>query len=338
MVQPYYLVLFKYKKMAAPIYYKNYLALPTILQAQNPQSNHAAHDEMLFIITHQTYELWFKQIIYELDSVLQIMGQGAINDNSPAMQTVVHRLNRCVTIFETLVKQIDVMETMTPMEFLEFRDLLRPASGFQSYQFKIIEAKLGLKMEQRYGQNYYTSQLQTDDLAVLKNTENQTTILQLLNSWLERMPFNNTEADWAAYANTYKANLLPAENSNAELFDAVFFTGQPNNSLSPKASRAALFILSYRGYPMLEQPYLLLAALLEIDNQLAQWRNRHMQMVRRTIGARVGTGGSTGAAYLKGAIDTHFIFKDIAMLTSFLLSRANLPALSKEVTEKLGFL
>jgi tryptophan 2,3-dioxygenase len=323
--------------MAQPVYYKDYLALPNILTAQQPQSKGAAHDEMLFIIIHQTYELWFKQIIYELDSVLQIMGQGAINDNTPAMQTAVHRLNRCVTIFTTLVQQIDVMETMAPMDFLEFRDLLRPASGFQSYQFKIIEAKLGLQFEQRFGQDYYTSQLQPQELALIKAVENETTLLQQINNWLERMPYYNTEADWANYANIYKANLLPAEAANADVFDAIFFTGQPGCSLSPKACRAALFILCYRGYPMLELPYQLLNTLLGIDSQLAQWRNRHMQMVRRTIGARVGTGGSTGAAYLKGAANSHFIFKDIAMLTSFLLNRSLLPALTTDVVNKLGY-
>ncbi len=91
-----------------------------------------AHDEMLFIIIHQTYELWFKQLLYEVDSVNDILEKPALNDDSPELQTIVHRLNRCNTILKLLVQQIEVMETMSPMDFLDFRDMLRPASGFQS--------------------------------------------------------------------------------------------------------------------------------------------------------------------------------------------------------------
>ena len=131
------------------VYYSDYLQLDKIIEAQQPESfkegKIAAHDEMLFIIIHQAYELWFKQILFEVNSVIGIMSKPALNDNSPEMQTVVHRLKRVTTILKVLVQQIDIMETMTPMDFLDFRDMLRPASGFQSYQFKIVEAKLGLK-------------------------------------------------------------------------------------------------------------------------------------------------------------------------------------------------
>ncbi|HRG83213.1 MAG TPA: tryptophan 2,3-dioxygenase family protein, partial [Chitinophagaceae bacterium] len=107
--------------MPGAVQYHDYLQLDKILQAQSPESdkqNLPAHDEMLFIIIHQAYELWFKQLHHEVDSVLQIMGRPALNDNSPELQTVVHRLQRCVTILRVLVHQIDIMETMTPMDFL----------------------------------------------------------------------------------------------------------------------------------------------------------------------------------------------------------------------------
>ena len=139
----------------ADMHYHDYLQLDRILNSQFPESdkqNLSAHDEMLFIIIHQTYELWFKQLHHEVDAVATIMNKPALNDNSPELQTVVHRLNRCVTILRVLVHQIDIMETMTPMDFLDFRDMLRPASGFQSWQFKLVEAKLGLKYQQRHGQ------------------------------------------------------------------------------------------------------------------------------------------------------------------------------------------
>jgi len=138
--------------MATDIHYSDYLQTDKILNAQFPESdklNLPAHDEMLFIIIHQTYELWFKQLLYEVNSVNTIMLKPALNDNSPELQTVVHRLARCVTILKVLVHQIDVMETMTPMDFLDFRDMLRPASGFQSVQFKLLEARLGLRYQEK---------------------------------------------------------------------------------------------------------------------------------------------------------------------------------------------
>ena len=124
--------------MQTNVHYHDYLQIDKILNAQSLESekyNLPAHDEMLFIIIHQAYELWFKQLHHEVDSIATIMSKASLNDNSPELQTVVHRLNRCVTILIVLVHQIDIMETMTPMDFLDFRDMLRPASGFQSWQF-----------------------------------------------------------------------------------------------------------------------------------------------------------------------------------------------------------
>jgi len=154
--------------------YIDYLRLNKILDAQFPESdnqNKPAHDEMLFIIIHQTYELWFKQLLYEVESVNQIMQKPSLNDNSPELQTVVHRLSRCTTILKVLVHQIDIMETMTPMDFLDFRNMLRPASGFQSWQFKKLEALFGLKYNHRYGQEYYISQLKQEQIDIIKKAD-----------------------------------------------------------------------------------------------------------------------------------------------------------------------
>ncbi len=325
------------------VYYADYLQLQKITGAQTPESfkegKIAAHDEMLFIIIHQTYELWFKQILFEVDSVIGIMSKPALNDNSPEMQTVVHRLKRVTTILKVLVQQIDIMETMTPMDFLDFRDMLRPASGFQSYQFKIIEAKLGLKFEQRHGQNYYVSQLNQKDIDSIKAAEDGKSVVELINAWLERMPFITNEF-WNTYHQVYINSLADAEKNNAELFVKVFndAPADTERNLSPAACRAALFIMLYHGYPMLELPFQLLDTLLEIDNQLGNWRNRHINMLRRIIGNRIGTGGSTGAGYLKAAMDKHYIFKELAQLNSFLVNRKQLPVLPKELVEKLGYL
>jgi tryptophan 2,3-dioxygenase len=325
-----------------PLYYSNYLQLDKILNAQQLESlgadKNIAHDEMLFIIIHQAYELWFKQILVELDSVVLIMHKPSLNDNSPELQIVVHRLKRCVTILKLLVQQIDVMETMTPMDFLDFRDQLRPASGFQSYQFKMIEAKLGLDFEQRHGQQYYTSQLQQDDIDKIKSVENESSILQLTNNWLQRMPFI-TDTFWDTYTSIYSDSLVEAEKNNVLLFEEVFGikSSNLNRKLSPQACKAALFIMLYRGYPMLELPFQLLDTLQEIDNQLGNWRNRHINMVQRMIGTRVGTGGSSGAGYLKAAMDKHYIFKELTQLSSFLINRNKLPTLPYTLVEQLGY-
>jgi tryptophan 2,3-dioxygenase len=342
-----------------PVYYGEYLQLDKIIDAQSPVSfeegKEQAHDEMLFIIIHQAYELWFKQVLFEIDSVLEIMSKPSLNDNSPELQTIVHRMHRVVTILKVLVHQIDILETMTPMDFLDFRDMLRPASGFQSWQFKKLEAKLGLKFEQRHGQQYYVSQLKQADIDIIKEAETGSSILQLVNKWLERMPFfeektywkdyktgNNSPGIhpfWADYENIYANSLAEGEKLQAGYFKNIFWDEEHNNerALSPAACRAALFIMIYRGYPMLELPFQLLDTLLEIDNQLGNWRYRHINMVRRMIGTRIGTGGSTGAGYLQGAMDKHYIFKEISQLNSFLIDRRKLPELPKALTGKLGY-
>lgn len=342
------------------VHYNDYLELDKILDAQFLESdklNLHAHDEMLFIVIHQTYELWFKQLLYEVDSVANIMEQ-PVNDNSPALQTVVHRLNRVVSILKVLVHQIDIMETMTPMDFLEFRDMLRPASGFQSWQFKELEARLGLRYENRFGQQYYISQLRQQQIDTIKAAEAKQSLLQLLNGWLERMPFfeeanlwstfKSVGADtadtglhqfWADYRQIYSGSLTEVENANRAYFDTVFLDSAANaeKQLSPRANRAALFIMLYRGYPIMQLPFQLLNNLLDIDEQMSTWRYRHMSMVHRMIGTRVGTGGSTGKEYLKGALDKHYIFAEIAKLTSFLIERRRLPELSREMEVRLGF-
>jgi tryptophan 2,3-dioxygenase len=341
-----------------PVHYSDYLELEKILNAQHPESdkeNIEAHDEMLFIIIHQAYELWFKQILHEIDSIAGIMGK-PVNDNSPSMQVVVHRMERIGTILKVLVHQIDILETMTPMDFLDFRDLLRPASGFQSWQFKITEAKLGLKFQHRFGQEYYVSQLRKEQVDMIKSVEAQPTLLELINQWLERMPFFEEEElwknynslfpvedqqhiFWSDYKNLYEKGLVEGEKQNMVHFYETFSDAppMPERQLSAKACRAALFIMVYRGYPMLQMPFRLLNNLLEIDEQLSTWRFRHVNMVHRMIGTRVGTGGSSGKDYLRSALDKHYIYKEVAALTSFLIERRKLPVLSREMETRLGF-
>ena len=347
--------------------YGEYLGLEKLLDAQHQESDKSgqpAHDEMLFIIVHQAYELWFKQILHELTSCLDIMKRASLNDNSPELQTIVHRLSRISTILKLLVQQIDVMETMTAMDFLEFRDLLRLASGFQSWQFKMIETKLGLRFSERHGQDLYKLRVDPHHAKMIADAETDPSMLYLVNKWLERMPFfeepdnwkhfqpktagesvtgetlpDTNHVFWKDYRNIYKEGLADTEQGQLASFDEYFFeTSQEQpKGLSSLARRAALFIMLYRGYPILQLPFHLLNYLLEIDGQLSTWRYRHMNMVKRMIGTRTGTGGSSGKDYLQDALNKHYIFSDIAMLTSFLADRRRLPTLSIEMERRLGF-
>jgi tryptophan 2,3-dioxygenase len=342
------------------VYYSDYLQLDKILNAQQLESTKAgvkADDEMLFIIIHQAYELWFKQILFELEIVRSVFSKEGISDNSPDLQISVHRLKRVATILNVLIHQVDILETMTPLDFLDFRNLLRPASGFQSIQFKIVEATLGLKYEQRIGQQYYISQLRKEDVEKVKQAEEKKSLATFVNNWLERMPFfddpvlwknynsvskeKNTEhIFWNDYRHQYANSLLDAEKGNLSHFDSLFLVDRnypEKRYFSQKANRSALFIMLYRDYPMLQQPFQLLSTLLDIDEGLNMWRYRHMNMVHRMIGTRIGTGGSSGKDYLSATINSHSVFKELAELTSYLIDRQHLPKLSVDLEHSLGY-
>ena len=342
------------KAERAPVHYSEYLQLDKILNAQQPESGKEgvrADDEMLFIIIHQTYELWFKQILHELEIIRAIFGQPNISDNAPDIYNTVHRLQRVCRILEIAVSQMAVLETMTPLDFLDFRDLLRPASGFQSVQFKLIEATLGLEYEQRHGKGYYRAQLKPEEIARVQVAEEKESLLVLINRWLERMPFikdakywsdaGEQASFWQPYRAAYAASLNEAEQGNLPTFDRLFMddTHYPvaERRLSADANRNALFIMLYRDYPLMHLPFELLSALLEIDELLSLWRHRHIHMVQRTIGKRVGTGGSSGAEYLRAAADSHYVFKELAELTSFLLPRNRLPKLPARLVNDLSY-
>ena len=180
------------KDSKKPEYYQDYLELDRILNSQHPNSikqGKQAHDEMLFIIIHQVYELWFKQIIYELDSIIDIFSKEDINESN--IGTAVSRLERIIEIQKILIDQVGVLETMTPMDFLDFRDFLVPASGFQSKQFRLIENKLGLDKKKRYtyGNSNYKTYLNKEDSQEVKISEEGSNLFVLMEKWLERTPF-----------------------------------------------------------------------------------------------------------------------------------------------------
>jgi tryptophan 2,3-dioxygenase len=354
------------------LYYGSYLQLDKILTAQEPESfkpgNEPAHDEMLFIVIHQAYELWFKQILFELDYVAGVFGKTVIDDNSEDLNLVRHRLSRIIKILELLNQQVSILDTMTPLDFLEFRNLLTPSSGFQSVQFRLLEARLGLRMERRHQKDYYkrTNEGGFDpgDYATINSTEEQPTIIQLVNNWLQRMPFFEPEfwqhyqaaqgagqqglhPFWSDYRGLYQQGLTEREAGKIKDFDFVFFNLQNGLDeaqqahlrpmLSAEAMQAALFIMLYRDFPVFQTSYQILDSLVEIDHLMASWRHKHLVMVRRMIGMRVGTGNTSGAGYLEGALGKHFVFHDISGLSTYLIERKKLPKLPQALIQQLGY-
>ncbi|MEM8680296.1 MAG: tryptophan 2,3-dioxygenase family protein, partial [Planctomycetota bacterium] len=333
------------------VYYGEYLQLAKLLDAQHPKSaelGSEAHDETLFIITHQAYELWFKQILHELRSVLEIFAAEHVDDRQ--MGKVNARLERILLIQRLLLLQIDVIETMTPLDFLEFRDLLVPASGFQSIQFKEIEITLGLRRNQRLrtDQNFFLSRLSVEDQRLLADLEQQTSLLEATDHWLTRFPFlefgqfrfwdefktavnqmldsdheiieNNPTLDEEERRVQF-AELTATRNSFDTLLDAdAFLTARERGDfrLSHQAMLAALFIHLYRDEPMLYLPFRYLTNLLEIDERMTTWRTRHAMMVQRMLGTKIGTGGSSGHDYLSKTAAQNRVFTDLFTLSTFL--------------------
>ncbi len=347
----------------APQYYGDYLAIEKLLELQKPLSLREgkliAHDEMLFIIVHQAYELWFKQIRHELAACAEVLNKPAADDDGPDMNMVVHRLKRIVEIWKLLNHQVDVLETMTPLDFLEFREMLHGASGFQSKQFRQIEAALGLRMENRFRPEYYKHTelggFNATDFEEISEFELQPSLLQLVERWLARAPFfedsfwsewgQASELDraprprfWRRYRELFEASLSERDDKPDLLaqFDSIFFE-QGWGDFSPAALRAALFIMLYRDEPLFRLPFALINALIEIDEQLATFRYRHLQMVRRMIGTRVGTGGSSGEQYLQGAVNKNYVYRELAGVITFLIERRNLPELPSRLRKALRF-
>lgn len=350
--------------------YHDYLQIDKLLDAQKLESDvHGkhAHDEMLFIIVHQVYELWFKQILTEINSVIEIFSQDRVDEKH--MDLIVARIQRVVTIQRLLVEQIGVMETMTPLDFLEFRDLLIPASGFQSFQFRTLESRLGLQREGRLKFNAvdFDQSLKPEQRPAMGEIEKGLSLFTCVERWLERTPFLKMQGFdfWQTYKTTVEQTLhadLKIIQSNpslgpdernrneaivnatlssfAKLFDENQYAEARKAGewrMSYKSIHAALLIELYRDQPALQLPFRLLTALMDMDEGFTTWRQRHALMAKRMLGAKVGTGGSSGAQYLKDAADKHKIFSDLFQLTTFFVPRSKLPKLPREVERELGF-
>jgi tryptophan 2,3-dioxygenase len=355
-------------KIPHPIYYGDYLQLPKILHAQDPESSkygQAAHDETLFIIIHQTYELWFKQILHELHSIIKIMKRPFVP--STDLSVINARLERVTRIQQILIDQIQIMETMTSLDFMEFRDYLVPASGFQSLQFRLIEATLGIKPEHRMEieKQFFNSRLKPEDKAILEQAEKDTSIVELLEDWLSRMPFSQFDGFdfWGEYSQAVETmlkqdqaiiasnpglsekakegelkNLQTTKETFATLLDAHKYAEWRNKSkvrLSQKAMLSAVFIYLYRDYPALQMPFKILNSLVEVDEKFTTWRYRHAIMVQRILGTKIGTGGSSGHEYLKSTTERNRAFIDLFNLATFLIPKSAIPNLPAYIKDQL---
>jgi tryptophan 2,3-dioxygenase len=356
--------------MAKPISYPEYLRLDKVLDAQNPLSrsaNNEIHDEHLFIITHQAYELWFKQVIFDLDSVLGFFSAKVVEDS--ALLTIQRRLERINMVLELMVSQVPILETMTSMDFLDFRHLLHPASGFQSYQFRELEIKIGLKDASRaqFDNKSYKEFLPHSLAEKITTIENTPNLFDRVQSWLERTPFLSSsqfsfwkeyrtavenmfkEEDLLVDKNSYLSEEAKSKNkaslkSSKALFDDIFDSVKFEESrisgawrLTYPAIQAALFIQLYRDEPALNLPYQILQQLLQMDEKLGDWRSAHARMAKRMLGMKPGTGGSSGYQYLKDAADKHKVFDDFYKLTTFFVRSAYRPTLPLALREKLAF-
>lgn len=355
-------------KIQRPVYYGDYLQLPKILNSQDPESlKHGveAHDETLFIIIHQTYELWFKQILHELDSVRKIMQKPYVP--SIDLSVINSRLERITAIQQILIDQIQVMETMTTLDFMEFRDFLVPASGFQSLQFRLVEATLGIKPEHRMEveKQFFTSRLSQADRDTLEAAEKKISIFELLEAWLSRMPFSEFDGFnfWGEYSLAVDKmleqdheiisknpilsdkvremelkNLQMTRQTFATLLDAKLFKAWQDSGkvkLSQKAMLSAVFIYQYRDYPALQMPFKILNSLVEIDEKFTTWRYRHAIMVQRILGTKIGTGGSSGHEYLKSTTERNRVFLDLFNLATFLIPRSMSPSIPAHIKDQL---
>jgi len=255
---------------AGQLTYSSYLKVPELLDLQRPQSSPTHHDELLFIITHQTYELWFKELLHDLDAVVENLQAASANlESRDGVYEAARLLRRCTEITRVLVEQFTILETMLPTHFLAFRDKLEPASGFQSEQFRELEFLCGLKDEKMLRFHKPTPEAHARLLRRLEEPSLHDVFFGALRAM---------------------GKLPPPSANEREQFE----------------ERARAILSLYRDEHHYRDWIDVCERLTEFDELVVSWRLRHIQLVERVIGIRMGTGGSTGASYLKLTLDKKF--------------------------------
>jgi tryptophan 2,3-dioxygenase len=247
--------------------YTSYLAVDDLLKLQKPLSDGPEHDEMLFIIIHQTYELWFKQLIHEFQQAQRALESG----NTHYALSILGRIR---TIMKVCVAQVDILETMTPLQFNAFRGYLSSSSGFQSAQFRMVEAILGRRDSRMAGHLPPDIQVEIKDI---------TSRNSLWDSFLDYL----TKRGYVLPADVVGRDKSVAYESNAAVQDVLLTVHQKDPESAMVSER-----------------------LVDIDEGIQEWRYRHVKMVERTIGHKMGTGGSSGVEYLASTLFNP-VFKDL---------------------------
>jgi tryptophan 2,3-dioxygenase len=337
--------------------YADYLDLHTLLSLQGDDAE-LSNDEQHFIIVHQAFELWFRLVLIELKSARTLLMQSILPEED--VPRVVHHLKRCTEIFRLMTGQWKVMETLTPQDFLAFRDGLGTASGFESYQMRELELLLGLQQNQRvddmdplghFRKLAEKGGVDADVLKRLEAEEEMPTMGEILSKWLARTPIqgslmsddNDDEivAKFVAdYLSAHKKigdetiermathgvdNMATVEGRFAAAHSAAKEFLMPNDEIS-RARAGLLFIESYRELPLLTWPRILIDTLVELEESLVLFRTHHARMVERIIGRRVGTGGSSGVDYLDATLK-YRVFGDLWGVRTLLIKKESLPTL-----------
>jgi len=296
--------------------YSEYLRLEQLLKLQTGIDGDAkklSNDELHFILVHQNFELWFKLIINELKCTRDILDSNYVEETS--LPQAVHHMTRVIETFKLMAQQWKVMETLEPQDFLNFRDELGTASGFESFQMREMESLMGKKW--------------IDGKPIGKDESTEKSLYDVTCDWLERTPIQGSTPDLSndnKEVNTFIKQYLEAHknlypDTNQEAMD--FF----EQDLVLRRRRAGLiFIESYRELPLLSWPRKLISTLIELEESMILWRSSHARMVERIIGRRIGTGGSSGVDYLD-MTTKYRVFIDLWSVRSILIKKESLPTL-----------
>lgn len=338
--------------------YSGYLRLDELLQLQAGPEGHQpspSSDEVHFIITHQSFELWFKQVRMELDVVHEYLSQDSVKEKH--LPQMVHHLERIIEIFRLLANQWKVMETLSPQGFLAFRDRLGTSSGFESWQMRAMEIRLGLKQQSRVSDMdpmahmrklHSEGKINDEGFETLQRVSNEPTLEALISQWLSRTPINGSVpsndgdqkvideyvdehlATMASHADQVIEHMVSIGHGSAETLkprmDANLASARDflkPRGITNRARAGLLFIESYPELPLLSWPRRLIDTIVQLEQSMLLFRHAHARMVERMIGRRMGTGGSSGVDYLDKTA-TYRIFTDLWAVRTVLLPRQSL--------------
>ena len=338
--------------------YSGYLRLDELLQLQSGPEGHSpepSNDEMHFIITHQAFELWFKQVRAELDAVHGYLVQESVEEVQ--LPQMVHHLERVIEIFRLLSNQWKVMETLSPQGFLAFRGRLGTSSGFESWQMRAMEMRLGLKQESRVSDMdpmahmkklHKEGKISDEAYETLDAISMEPTIEELITSWLSRTPINGSipteDGDEKTVDAYVDAHLATMKSHSDRVVEHMVSIGHGSvDKLKPRmdanlasarsflkpegetnrARAGLLFIESYPELPLLSWPRRFIDTVVQLEQSMLLFRQTHARMVERMIGRRMGTGGSSGVDYLDKTA-TYRIFTDLWAVRTVLLPRQSL--------------